>query len=180
MKNTNAIFKPVDGFKKARWYRSPLLVLIIATGLGIGSCRTIYVPSETSTTVTVKDSTVINIKDSIRITEATRYRDMAWLGDTLKIEGQRSRMFAVADTVKEAIIGGLEEDKVEERTKIIYKDRIEYRDSVRVEEKPVPYPVEKEVKIYPKWMVILSILGIVLTGFGLFQLYLKFKQKFKL
>lgn len=153
---------------------------VLVLNLAVQGCRTIYVPSETSTTVTVKDSTVINIKDSIRITEKSIYKDYAGLLDTLKVKNERASMTAWADTSKNLIVGELQTEPVEEHYKIIYKDRVEYRDSVRVEEKKVPYPVEKEVKVYPKWMVILSILGIILTGVGLFKLYLKFKNKFPL
>lgn len=126
---------------------------ILATAMGllfIAGCGIIKpVPVETNTEVHVKDSTVYHVMDSVRITEATRYRDMAWLGDTLRIEGSRSRMWACADTTKEAVLGGLEEDEVEERFKIVYKDRVEYRDSIQTRDVPVPVEVEK--KVTPKW-----------------------------
>lgn len=136
-------------------------LLIIAVALGMAGCKTQYLPIETDTQVHVIDSVAIHYLDSIRIYEATRYRDMAWMGDTLRIEGQRSRMWAVADTTKEAMIGGLEEDKVEEKTKIIYKDRVEYRDSIRNVEVPVPVEVEKKVKFVPWYHKLLSGIGII-------------------
>lgn len=141
----------------------------------VGGCRTpYYVPIETGTTVNVRDSIRWEIKDSIRITEATRYRDMAWLGDSLKIQGARSRMWAVADTTREALIGGLEEDKVEEKTRIVYKDRWKVRDSLVFKE--IPIEVEKPVRFIPRWVWwslafnILTILGIGLI------IYLKLKK----
>lgn len=124
------------------------------------------VPVETNTEVHIKDSTVYHVIDSIRITTATRYKDMAWLGDTLRIEGTRSRMWAYADTTREAVIGGLEEDKVEEKIKTVYKDRVEYKDSLVYKEVPVPVEVEK--KVIPKWcwvslgVSVISILGLIL------------------
>lgn len=144
------------------------------------ACKTIYIPVETGTTVHVKDSTVWNIKDSIRITEATHYRDMAWLGQRLEIEGQHSRMWAEADTAREALIGGLEEDKIEEKTRIIYKDRLVLKDSLVYVEKPVSVEIIKEKKVYPRWLVLLSTLGILLTCVEGFRLYLKVKKKFPL
>ena len=127
---------------------------ILAAALGllfIAGCGIIkYVPVETNTEVHVKDSTVYHVLDSVRITEATRYRDMAWLGDTLRIDGSRSRMWACADTTKEAVLGGLEEDEVEERFKIVYRDRVEYRDSVQTRD--VPVPVEVVRKEIPSWV----------------------------
>ena len=134
------------------------------------------VPIETNTQVHIKDSTVYNYIDSIRIHEATRYRDFAWMNDTLKLRGNRSRAWAVCDTLKGCLIGEIEEDKVEEKTKIIYKDRIEYRDSIRNVEVPVPVEIEKEVKVYPRWMIVLSLFGIVSTLVLGFQVYLKLKK----
>ena len=100
---------------------------------------------------------------------------MGWLGDTLRIEGQRSRMYAVADTLKECLIGSLEEDKVEEKTRIVYKDKIIVKDSIRYEEKPVPVEVEKTVRYVPKFYRIFSIIGVFLTAvLGVFG-YLKLK-----
>jgi hypothetical protein len=99
---------------------------------------------------------------------------MAWLGDSLKIEGARSRMWAVADTTREALIGGLEEDKVEEKTRIVYKDRWKVRDSLVFKE--IPIEVEKPVRYTPRWVWwslafnILTILGFVLI------IYLKIKK----
>lgn len=136
--------------------------------LSVGGCKTVYVPIETGTTVNVKDSIRWEIKDSVRITEATKYRDMAWLGDSLKIEGQRSKCWAVADTTRGAIVGGLEEDRVEEKTRIVYKDRWKVRDSIVFKE--IPVEVEKPVEIIKiPWIYkvlsavgFLSIIGIVL------------------
>ena len=154
--------------------------LIIALAFGIAGCKTQYIPVETNTQVNIKDSTAVHWIDSVRIHEATRYKDLAWLGDTLQIEGQRSRMWAVADTTKEVLLGGLEEDKVEEHSKIIYKDKIVYKDSLVYQDRAIPIEIIKEKKIYPKWMVILSILGITLSCFFLFKVYLKIKKKFPL
>lgn len=135
------------------------------------------IPVETTTQVNIKDSTAVHWIDSVRIHEKTRYRDFAWMNDTLKLKGNRSRAWAVCDTLKGAIIGEIEEDPVEEKTRIIYKDKIEYRDSIQYVEKPIPVEVEKEVKVYPRWMIVLSLLGIVSTLVLSFQVYLKLKKK---
>lgn len=138
------------------------------------SPKVVPVAGSTDTQVNIKDSTVYNIIDSVRITEATHYKDIAWLGDSLKIEGNHSRMWAVADTNKGAIVGGLDEDEVKEKTKIIYKDRWKVRDSIRVEEKPVPYEVEKIVYKTPLVVKILAWIG----GAALFLLALGLILKF--
>lgn len=138
--------------------------LLLAIGIILGlawSCKTIYLPAETATTVNVIDSVAIHYLDSIRITEAVKFKDLAWLGDSLKIEGLHSRMWAVADTAKGAIIGGLEEDKVEEKTKYIYKDRWKVRDSLVYVEKPVPVEKRVEVKYVPWYHKTLSAVGLI-------------------
>lgn len=96
----------------------------------------------------------------------------------MEIEGQRSRMWAEADTLKEILIGGLEEDKVEEKTRIVYRDRVEYRDSIRIEEKPVPVEKIVERKVIPKFYLFFTILGIILSCLLLFKVYLRVKEKF--
>ena len=140
------------------------IAYILLTLLVLG-CGTIHhIPVETNTEVNIKDSTIFHVIDSIRVTEATRYKDMAWLGDTLSIQGSRSRMWAYADTTKEAIVGGLEEDEVKEKTRIVYKDRVEYRDSLVYKEVPVPVEVVKET--VPTWSWWTLGICIALLGWG--------------
>lgn len=180
LKKSQGKIRPVERRKRNRWGLAPLVALVLAVGLAVSSCgQCKHLPSETATTtVNIKDSTVLHIKDSVRIIEATRYKDLAWLGDSLKIEGTRSRMWAVADTTKEVLIGGLEEEKVEEKTRIVYKDRIEYRDSIQVKEIPVEIEKEKIVKVVPKFYLFFTILGIIFSILSLFKVYLKVKTKF--
>ena len=153
--------------RKSKFDRFLPLIAVVLLVLSIGGCGIIKpVPVETNTEVHIKDSTVLHLVDSIRITEATRYKDMAWLGDTLRIEGSRSRMWAYADTTREAVLGGLEEDKVEEKTKIVYRDRISYKDSLVYQEVPIPVEVVKTKT--PRWawftlgISLVSVLGLIL------------------
>lgn len=162
--------------KRVGWSRSPFIIFTLILGLTLGSCGAIHHLPKEEVVITYKDSTILNIKDSIRITEATRYKDMAWLGDSLKIEGQRSRMWAYADTTKEAIIGGLEEDKIEEKTRIVYKDKIVVRDSIQRVEVPVPVEVIKEVKFVPWYHKLLSAIGLISILFLGLKFYLRFRN----
>lgn len=197
MKKCRGKIKPYKGIKKIemkkiskrqrkspyglRKWQSGAVTLMLAAVLSLGGCKTIqYVPIRTDTQVEVKDSTVFHIKDSVRITERSRWKDYGGLLDTLRIRGNRSEMRAWTDTTNNILNGSLEEDPIEEKTRIVYKDRWKVRDSLVYVEKPVPVEVIKEKKIYPKWMVILSILGITLSCFFLFKVYLKFKKKFPL
>lgn len=161
------------------WRWSPLAVLIAVCGLAAASCGQIkHLPTETTTQVNLKDSTILHIKDSIRIHEATRYKDMAWLGDTLKIEGSRSSAWAFADTTRECLTGGLEEKPYEERTKIIYKDRWKVRDSLVYKE--IPVEVEKPVEVIKiPWIYkVLSAVGLLsIIGIALWVLWKYLRNK---
>lgn len=154
------------------------LLITLLTALAIGGCGIIKpIPIETNTQVHIKDSTAVHWIDSIRIHEATRYRDFSWIGDTLQLKGNRSRAWAVADTLKGCLIGEIEEDKTEEHSKIIYKDRIQYRDSIQVKKEYYPLEVPVEKKIYPLWMIVLSCLGVASTLVLGFSIYLRIKKR---
>lgn len=139
-------------------------IIALALAITLTACKTVYVPVETNTSTNVKDSVEIHIKDSLRITERSRYKDYGRLLDTLRVDGKRSHSKSWIDTTFNILNNELVEDPIEEKTKIITKT--EYKDSVRTVEKEVPYPVETvtEKRVYPRWLVILSILGIVETA----------------
>ena len=143
----------------------------------IPSCKTVYLPSSTSTTVNVKDSTVFHIKDSVRYTERSRYKDYAGLLDTLRVKGNRSSSKSWVDTTRNVLNTELVEEPIEEKTKIIYRDRWKTRDSLVYVEKPVPVEVQVEKKVYPRFLVILSILGVLSTCVLGILGYLKIKKK---
>ena len=136
--------------------------------LSVGGCKTVYLPIETGTTVNVKDSVRWEIKDSVRITERSRYKDYGGLLDTLRIIGERSRSTSYIDTTLNILNSELVEDPVEEHYRIIYKDRWKVRDSIVFKE--IPVEVEKPVEVIKiPWIYkvlsavgLLSIIGIVL------------------
>ena len=165
---------------RSKWTIAPFVTLIVACGLAVGSCGVIKpVPVSTNTEVNVKDSLVINIKDSVRITERSVYKDYAGLLDTLRIKNGRASMTAWADTTHNLINGTLETEPQEEKTKIIYKDRGKLRDSLVFKEVPVPVEVTKEVKVIPKFWRVSGIFGIVclvlLLTFAGWKVYVFFK-----
>lgn len=182
-----AIFKirPVEAISQGRWHslsswlRNSLygLVLGLCGAVMFTSCKTIYVPVGTDSSTNVKDSTVLHIVDSVRYTERSRYKDYGDLLNVLEIEGKHSRMRSWIDTTKNVLNGELTEDPIEEKTRTVVKTQ--YRDSIQYVEKKVPYPVEvvKEKKIYPKWMIVLSLLGVLNTCLLGFIGYLKIKKK---
>lgn len=64
-----------------------------------------------------------------------------------------------------------------EKYKYLYRNKI-VRDSIfRTDSIAVPYPVieTKEVKVYPRWLVLLACLGSILIGYMGFRLFSKLK-----
>ena len=179
--------KPCKAISQGRWTHSTkkrfgaivakTSALCGAIIILLSGCKTIYVPvpATTSTTVNVKDSTVWNIKDSVRITEKSRYKDYGDLLKTLKIDGNRSHMTAWIDTTKNIINGELIEDPVKEKTRIEYRDKYIYKDSIQLVEKPIPIEVPVEVKYVPNVYKILSAIGLLtllsVLGFIGFKIY---------
>lgn len=168
--------KPNKTLKQVGWSRTPLIAFALAVGLAMGSCGAIHNLPKEETVVNYVDSTVLHIKDSTVIREKTRYRDMAWLGDSLVIRGQRSKAWAVADTAREVIVGGLEEEPVKEKYKTVYKDKIVYRDSIRTVEVPVEVEKIVEKRYIPFLVKVFAILGLIsILYFGI-KLFLFFKK----
>jgi hypothetical protein len=182
MKNPNSKISPVEQHKRA-WWRVMLLALsLLAVGLLTGSCGAMkHTPTNTSTEVHMKDSTIFHIKDSIRVIPIERYIDIVRPVDTLTLETSLAKATAYYDSTFNVLRGEIHNKKqVEEKTRIIYKDRLVYRDSLVFRDVPVEIIKEKEKKVYPRWLVLLSILGITLTGLEGFKIYLKIKKKLPL
>ena len=154
-----------------------LLKIGVLLCLLLPSCKTTYLPSSSSTETHIKDSTVWNIKDSIRIIERSRYKDYGGLLDTLRVKGNRSSSKSWVDTTRNVLNTELVEEPIEEKTRIVYKDRLEYRDSIQVKKEYYPLEVPVEKKVYPKWMIVLSLLGVLNTCLLGFIGYLKIKKK---
>lgn len=180
MKKDRLKIKPVERLSRPRWKWSPLAAFALAVGLAVGSCGQIkYVPVSTNTEVNVKDSLVINIKDSVRITERSVYKDYAGLLDTLRIKKNGvASMTAWADTTRNIINGTLETEPQEEKTKIIYKDRWNTRDSLVYKEVPVEVPVEVVKEVVPKFWRVTGVFGIIclvvlstLTGWKVYRFF---------
>ena len=148
---------------------------------GCGTCH--HLPSaNTETIVNLKDSTILHIIDSIRITEASRYKDWAGLLDTLTLKTEDGSVTSrsYCDTTRNILAGELEVKPRQEKTRIVYKTKLEVKDSIRVVEKPYPVEVEKIVYKTPKFWKVTGVLGIILTGLLLIFLFLKLTSKFPL
>lgn len=95
-----------------------------------------------------RDSTILNIQDSIKVIPVERYVDIVPSYDTLHLQTSLAEATAFVDTSKHQLKGEIKNKKeFEQKTRIeyVYKTQI---DSVYIKE-PVPYEVIKQV--VPKW-----------------------------
>lgn len=134
----------------------------------VASCGTQkHLPVETKTEVRYIDS--LRIKDSTIIHEQVLVKDYAITPDTLKLQGKHSKAISYLDN--NTIKGQLTEEPWKE--KIVYRDRVEYRDSLKTVEVPVPVEVIKEV--VPKWSWYSLVLNFVILVIVLIRIFVKLK-----
>lgn len=105
------------------------------------SCATIK-PVPVETIINYKDSTIVNVIDSTVYIPVERIVDIVPAYDTLKLETSKAKAEAWVDTTMHVLRGNIE-NKTGIEYKYIYKDRIEYRDSIVTKEVPVEVEVEK-------------------------------------
>ena len=188
--NRNSIFKPVGAFIRPWWshmssrLRKSLCGLVCAlVGLvSMQSCGTIKeVPVKTE--IIYRDSIKIETRiDTLTVwkTKVEKVRDFTGLEDTLILETSNAKASCWIDTSKVLLVGEIEDKDVPVQVAVPTKEEYHQKDSIKTQEILVPYEVEKEVKVIPKFWRVFGILGIVLTCFSIFQLYLKIKKKFPL
>lgn len=152
------------------------LLLFLSTLFIISSCGTtkyIYLPGETK--IEYRDSTVY--KDSIEYRPVEVIKEIVPELDTLKLETSLARAEAYVDTTNRVLRGKIE-NKAGISTKIQYREKIVYRDSLIRE----PYPVEvvKEVKThfwYEKILWFLSAISIVIIIISILKIYVSAKRQ---
>lgn len=157
------------------WKKISLAAFALAVGLTVASCGAMkHTPTNTSTEVHVKDSTVLVYKDSIRIIERSRYKDYTSLLDTLRVDGRRSHSKSWIDTTFNILNTELIEDPQEEKTRIVYKDRLVLKDTTIRETIEVPYEVVREVvPRWSWWSLVFNVLGVLVACL---LVYLKMKK----
>ena len=110
--------------------------------------------------VTVRDTTVLHLRDTLIKVPELRYKDFTGLLDTLSIKTPISEFRAYCDTTAGVLRGDVTQSgKIP--VQIVERERIVYRDSIRDREVPVPVEVEKIVKVVPWWAKGLSALGVL-------------------
>lgn len=132
-------------------------LLILAILPTVFSCTvTKYVPIETQ--VNVRDSVAISYRDSVVIIPTERIVDIVRQYDTLYLESSAAKSTAFIDTSTHTLKGTLE-NKQEIQYKYVYRDRVEYRDSIQIKEVPVEVTKIEKERYIPLLVKILSIIG---------------------
>ena len=153
-----------------------LKILIISLlVLFISSCGVIKeIPIETI--YNYKDSTVVNMVDSIVYTPIYEVKNIVPVYDTLHLETDLAKAEAYVDTTIHMLKGNIK-NKKDQQVKYVYRDRIQYRDSIQIKEVPVEVQVEKIIRKAPWYNWILwpfAIFGLVSILLLAIKIYLKF------
>lgn len=135
--------------------------------IGCGSIK----PIPVETVYNIKDSTAIHYVDSTVIIPIERIKDVVPQYDTLIMETSMAKSVSYVDTITHTLKGTLT-NKKDIQYKYLYKDRIEYRDSIITKEVPVPVEVEKIVYKhywYEKLLWILATFGVLTIALQLIK-----------
>lgn len=133
----------------------------------------------------IKEETIIHVIDSIAWHDSTvisyltkeRYVDVVNDYDTLNLETSYAKATAYVDTTHRTLKGTIEnKPDVPVKTQIKWKEKIVYKDSIRIVEKEVPVEVIKEVKVYPKTYWLFMAISIAALAYIILKVYLKFKK----
>ena len=145
--------------------------LILILGI-LASCspKVIYVPTNTDTHIEYRDSVIYKV-DTLRIpVPVETVKEVVPPRDTLKMATSVAEARAWVDTTTNTLKGEMKNKKTAlSQTQVVYKEKIQYRDTVITKEVPVPVEVEKIVKVVPFFWKFLSVIGLL----ALFLLALK-------
>ncbi len=150
----------------------------------IAACGPIKeVPVKTETIVEYRDSIITKLDTiKVEISKTEYIKDWTGMLDTLELsaEGGKIKSRAWVDTTKSILAGELRTEPRQVDAVVPHTLEYHQKDSVKIQEIPIEVPVETIKKVYPKWMVILSILGVISSMILLFLGYLKMKNHVKL
>lgn len=116
-------------------------IWILIISILMVACGTIK-PVPVETIINYKDSVVVNVTDSTVYIPVERVVDIVPAYDTLHLETSKAVAEAWVDTTLHVLRGNIE-NKTGVEYKYIYKDKIQWRDSLLYKEVPVPVEVEK-------------------------------------
>ncbi len=159
----------------SRFIKFLLLIIYLFITLSCGTVKPSIQPINNQ--LVIRDSIQIHQVDSVVIIPKEVIKDVVPVYDTLSLETSKAKARAWVDTTKHILRGEIE-NKSGIEYKYIYKDRVEYKDSIQVKEVPVPVEVEKIVKVHPwyeKILIFFSLIWLVFVIVCLYKLYLKYK-----
>lgn len=118
--------------------RRLLFILAVVFLTGCGTIK--QIPVETKTEIHYVDS--LRVRDSVVIIPAEKEADIALPTDTLRLETSLAKAKAWVDTTTNTLKGILQ-NKTGITKEYVFKDRVEYRDSIQRVEIPVEVVKEK-------------------------------------
>ena len=150
------------------------VILIGSLLLTIATSCSLYktVPIKTSTETIYNYIDTLIVRDSTVVIPKYVVKDVAAYYDTLFLETNLAKSISYVDTNSNTLKGQIE-NTVETITKIIYRDRIVYRDSIIVEKEEIPVYVTEEKEVTPAWCMKLLAFNIALLLYGLYYFFIK-------
>lgn len=123
--------------------------IIILAAL-FASCSPLkYVPVQEKTIIEYRDSVVIHT-DTVKVNVPYEViKEVVPQMDTLEMETSIAKSVSYLDTNTLTLKGRLENKPVALEKEIFYKDKLVYRDTIKIKEVPVEIEVEK--KVTPTW-----------------------------
>lgn len=135
------------------------------------SCATPRIVEVEREVITYKDSTILNVRDSIIWTPKEYFRDYTSLLDTLSIKGSNTEAKAWVDTTNHILAGSLlKEPEMAKEWHIQYVDRIVERTDTVYAEKTKEVPVEIVKYKVPGWSWFLLALFLSIVGWKIYRL----------
>lgn len=147
-------------------------ILLCALLVGCGTQK--HVVIETQTVTNYIDSIAWHDSTIFTVVPVEVYKDYTGMLDTLNLETSTAKAQAFLDTTDKVLKGTIENKNTPIPTKIKWKEKIVYRDSVVTKE--VPVEVVKEVTHIPGsywWFLGFSILCVIYFGV---RIYFKLKK----
>ena len=141
-------------------YTKKLIIVFGLLAVVFAACspKIIQVPVVHTEYVTVRDTTVLHRTDTLVQVPEVSLADYINVADTLRLEAPYATSTAWVDTTLGILKGRLVQGG-KLPVQVVEKERVVYRDSVVIQEKPVPVEVEKIVKKTPLLTKIMAWIG---------------------
>lgn len=145
----------------------PIFVLILVSAC---SPKIVPVPS-TDTNVVVRDS-IVYVKDTVQVPLPVEVvKEVVPFMDTLFMETSLAVSKSYVDTTTKTLKGEIKNKQKTLPVEIEHQEQYHQRDSIQIIKEP--YPVEVEKKVYPKWLIIIAILGAVCLTAEFMRIFIK-------